>query len=297
MLACSLLAGCSASPSAGPLASSRETAVIEANRRADAYVRGGNLESAARFYREALRLAQAVEDVEGIATNAINLSIVLQRLGKRAEARTSLEPLLGRSSLSFPSERLAQAALRRAVLDLEDRDFSGATEWIDRAESHCGHRGCALSGAIHNVKGQLALESGRLDAAVASAKAALGASRSSGDRSETANALRLLGVAAIRAGDPAAASGFLGEALAIDRQLGISHKIYLDLIGLGRASTLRGERGAARSFYERAVAVGRADRNARGVSEARALMDALGDTSEPQQTSARPSTPARDAGQ
>ena len=251
--------------------------MIEANRRADAYLRSGNLESAARYYREAIRLAQSVEDAEGIAANAINLSIVYQRLGKLNDARASLAPLFEQSRLSFSSDRLAQAALRRSILDLEERHLASSSEWADRAASHCGQRGCAVAAAIHNVKGQLALEAGRLDSAAASAKAALEASRTSGDRAEAANALRLLGVIAIRAGDAGGATGYLGEALAIDRELAAPRKIYLDLIGLGRASALRGDRGAARSFYERARVVSEADRDAKGAAEARALSEALGD--------------------
>lgn len=251
--------------------------MIEANRRADAYLRSGNLESAARYYREAIRLAQSVEDAEGIAANAINLSIVYQRLGKLNDARASLAPLFEQSRLSFSADRLAQAALRRSILDLEERHLASSSEWADRAASHCGQRGCAVAAAIHNVKGQLALEAGRLDSAAAGAKAALETSRASGDRAEAANALRLLGVTAIRAGDAGGATGYLGEALAIDRELAAPRKIYLDLIGLGRASALRGDRGAARSFYERARVVSEADRDAKGAAEARALSEALGD--------------------
>jgi len=271
-----LLAACSAPPPASAPPSG-EVAVIEANRRAGAYLRSGNLESAARYYREAVRLAQSVEDAEGIAANAINLSIVYQRLGKLNEARAGLAPLFEQSRLSFSADRLAQAALRRAVLDLEERHLASSSEWVERAAAHCGERGCAVAGAIQNVKGQLALESGRLDLAAASAKAALGASRASGDRAEAANALRLLGTTAIGAGDAGAATGYLEEALAIDRELAASRKVYLDLIGLGRASALRGDRGAARSFYERARVVSEADRDAKGAAEARALSEALGD--------------------
>jgi tetratricopeptide (TPR) repeat protein len=276
VLACLILAACAGSP---PAASPPpgEAAVIEANRRADAYLRSGNPEGAARYYREALRLAQAVEDAEGIAANAVNLSIVYQRLGKRDAARESLEPLLRRSSLSFRSERLAQAALRRSVLDVEDRRFASAAEWANVAASHCGGSDCTLSGAIHNVRGQIALEEGRPEAAVSSARLALAASRSSGDRVEVANALRLLGLGSLRAGDAASASVFLGEALAIDKELGSPRKIYLDLIGLGRASAARGERGPARAFYERALAVSEADRDSQGAMDARSLAEALGD--------------------
>jgi len=274
--ALALLAACSAPPPASAPPSG-EAAVIEANRRADAYLRSGNLESAARYYREAIRLAQSVEDAEGIAANAINLSIVYQRLGKLNDARASLAPLFEQSRLSFSADRLAQAALRRSILDLEERHLASSSEWADRAASHCGQRGCAVAAAIHNVKGQLALEAGRLDLAAASAKAALAASRAPDDRAEAANALRLLGVTAIRAGDARAATGYLEEALAIDRELAAPRKIYLDLIGLGRASALRGDRGAARSFYERARVVSEADRDAKGAAEARALSEALGD--------------------
>ncbi|MGC2519376.1 MAG: hypothetical protein WA373_09770 [Burkholderiales bacterium] len=275
MLGCFFLAACAQQP-ATPLPA-REAAVIEANRRAEAQVRSGNFESAARYYGEALRLAQSIEDIDGIASNAINLSIVYQRIGKHAEARASLAPMFDQAKLTFPPGRLAQAALRRAILDLDERRYASATDWIDRAASYCSGRDCALSGAIQNVKAQLALEAGNADAAAASARAALAASRGSGDRAEAANALRVLGIAAIRAGDAAAALAFFDEALAIDRELAAPRKIYLDLIGLGRARALRGESSAARTFYERALTVSEADRDTQGAAEARALVDALGE--------------------
>jgi tetratricopeptide (TPR) repeat protein len=83
-------------------------------------------------------------------------------------------------------------------------------------------------------------------------------------------------MAAIAAGDGAGALAPLTEALAIDRNLGVPRKLTLDLIGLGRASALQGERDAARAYYERALAVSEADRDAAGVAEARALASALG---------------------
>ena len=279
-----LLAACVAQPPSGPPPSG-EAAAIEANRRADTYLRSGDLEGAARQYREAIRLARSVEDAESIATNAINLSIVYQRLGRADDARASLALLLERGQLPYSSERMAQAALRRAVLDLEERRFASANEWLERAAAYCGQRGCAASSAIQNVRGQLALEAGRLDQAAASAKTALSTSRASGDRAESANALRLLGTISIRAGDAAAATAHLGEALAIDRELAVPRKIYLDLIALGRASALRGDRGAARSYYERARAVGEADRDGDGGAQARALIEALGDNVQARQPS------------
>ena len=269
-----LLAACAQQPGK-PLAA-RQAEAIEANRKAELRFRGGDLDGAAQQYREALRIAQSIEDAEGIAANAINLSIAYQRLGKHAEARASLAPVLDHSRLRFTPARLAQAALRRAVLDFDERRYADAAEWLEKATSWCGQQGCALSSAIHNVRGLLALEAGRTDAAAASARAALDRSLASADRVEAANAMRLLGNVAIRAGDAAAALAPLGEALAIDRELALPRKIYLDLVGLGRASALGGDRAAARTFYERALAVSEADRDAPGAAEVRDLLRALG---------------------
>ena len=269
-----LLAACAQQPGK-PLAA-RAAEAVEANRRAELRFRRGDFDGAVRQYQEALRIAQSVEDIDGIAANAINLSITYQRLGKHAQARASLAPVLDHSRLSFPSARLAQAALRRALLDLDQQRHAPAAEWLEKAATWCGQQGCTLSAAIDNVRGLLALEAGRTDAAAARATAALKASRASGDRVEAANAMRLLGNVAIRAGDAAAALAALTEALALDRELALPRKIYLDLVGLGRASAQGGERARARSYYERALAVSEADRDAGAAAEARALIGALG---------------------
>ena len=269
-----LLAACAQQPGK-PLAA-RQAEALEANRRAELRFRSGDFDGAVQHYQVALRIAQSVENVDGIAANAINLSIAYQRLGKHAEARASLAPVLDHSRLRFPSARLAQAALRRALLDFDERRPADAAEWLEKAASWCGEQGCTLSAAINNVRGLLALEEGRTDAAAASARAALDRSRGSGDRVEAANAMRLLGNVAIRAGDAAAALAPLTEALAIDRELALPRKIYLDLVGLGRASAQGGTRAAARTYYERALAVSEADRDALGAAEVRELIRALG---------------------
>ncbi len=270
---CALVAACAQAPA--PPVAAQPTAAMEANRRAESHLRHGDLDGAALHYREALRVSQSLEDTEGIAANAINLSVVYQRQGKHAQARASLAPVLEGAMLDFSAQRKSQAALRRAVLDLDERQHASASEWAERASAWCG-QSCGLTAAIQNVKGQLALDAGRHDAASAAARAALAASRSAGDRPEAANALRLLGMAAIGGGDGAAALAHLREALAIDHDLGMPRKIHLDLVGLGRASVLRGEREAARAYYERAHAVSAADGDATGAAAARALIEALG---------------------
>jgi tetratricopeptide (TPR) repeat protein len=278
LLACALAAACARAPApAQPEqpAVVQASAAMDANRRAEASLRRGDLEPAAARYREALRLSLTVEDANGIAANALSLSVVLQRQGKYEEARASLAPLIERATLEFTPERRAQAALRRAVLDLDERRLASAAEWAARAAAWCGSP-CAPAAAIRNVQGQLALEAGRHEEAAQAAGEALEAARAAGDAAEAANALRLAGMAAIAAGDGAAAAMPLAQALAIDQGLAAPRKIALDLVGLGRAAALRGEREPARAYYARALAVSEADRDAAGAAEARAHAAALG---------------------
>jgi len=267
--------GCSQAPKATPTTSTvaRQEAAIEANRKGEAYVRHGELDNAARSYREALRLSQSLEDPEGIAANAINLSIVRQRQGRFAEARESLGAVLEQPNLRFSPMRLAEVSLRHALIELDQNRFSGAEEWVNRAAGHCAQR-CPLASAIQNTRAQLALQAGRFEDAATAARAAHDASRAAGDRSELGNALRLLGITALRGGDPAKARAHLEQALVIDREIGAPRKIALDLLALGRAASLGGDREAARAYYSRAMAVSEADRDNAGVAEARALLEA-----------------------
>jgi tetratricopeptide (TPR) repeat protein len=272
-LALVALAGCAQAPKATTTAA-RQAAALEANRKGESYVRHGELDHAARSYAEALRLSQSLEDAEGIAANAINLSIVRQRQGRFADARAALAAMTEQGNLRFSPLRLTEAALRHALLELDEGKFSAAEDWVAKASGHCAER-CPLTGAIHNVRAQLALQAGRLDAAAASARAAHDASRSAGDRAELANALRILGIAALRQGDAAAARTQLEQALALDREIGASRKIAFDLLALGRAAALAGDRDGARAYYGRALAVSEADRDGVAAAEARSLIEAV----------------------
>jgi tetratricopeptide (TPR) repeat protein len=278
LLSLALLWGCASAPPPKATSAARQEAAIEANRRGETHVRHGELESAARSYGEALRLSQSLEDADGIAANAINLSIVRQRQGRFNDARASLAAVLEQPNLRFSSTRMAEVSLRHALLDLDQNRFQGAESWVRQAAGHCGvdsgGAGCPLGAAIHNVRAQLALQAGRMDEALAAASAARDASRTAGERAELANALRLMGIASLHKGDAAAARSQLEQALALDREIGAPRKIALDLLALGRAAALGGEREAARGYYARALAVSEADRDHAGVAEARALLEA-----------------------
>jgi Tfp pilus assembly protein PilF len=266
-----VLAACAAPPAKTTTA--RHEAAIEANRRAEAYLRHGELENAARSYREALRLSQSLEDADGIAANAINVSIVRQRQGRFGDARASLGVILEQPDLHFSSARLAEASLRHALLDLDEGRYAAAGKWLSQSLEHCAGR-CGLLPAIHNTRAQLALKAGLAEEGAAAARSAHDAAHAANDRTELANALRLLGIAALQAGDFGTARPRLEEALALDRELGVPRRIALDLLALGRAAERSGDRAAARAYYARALAVSEADRDTSGTAEARAMLEA-----------------------
>jgi Tfp pilus assembly protein PilF len=246
-----LAAGCaqnSQNPQTPVTSAAAQAAAIEANRKGEAYVRHGELENAARSYAEALRLSQSLEDAEGIAANAINLSIVRQRQGRFSDARAALGALTESRNLRFSPVRQAEA-----------RAAPGAARPRRAQVRHRGRMGHESRGPLRRALPARRRDPQRARAAFAcrpagstrrpaSARAALAASRSASDRAETANAMRILGVTALRSGDAAAARSQLEQALALDREIGAPRKIAFDLVALGRAAALGGDREGARGL-------------------------------------------------
>jgi hypothetical protein len=181
-----LCAGCVTAPGVPlPPAQSR---IADANARAAALVRAGDDAGAVRQYEEALRLARSIENTDAIASGAINLSIVHQRLGRDAAARESLAVVLDDKYLVFSEQRLTQVELRRAILDLASRDAGGAATWAQRARERCGKMACDLAAAIFNVQALIALDAGGAEEGARLAQSAGEAARARGDRAETATA-------------------------------------------------------------------------------------------------------------
>ena len=180
---------------------------------------------AARRYEEALRIARSLDDADAEAVNSINLSIVYQRMGRLADARAALAPVLNDQRRAFSETRRLQAELRMAIMDLAARDAVGAASWAKRARERCQALNCAQTAAILNVQAQAALESGQPAEAITLANAAADRARSQDDPSEYANALRIVGRARGALGDAPAAVQALEKALEIDRELADPRKI------------------------------------------------------------------------
>jgi tetratricopeptide (TPR) repeat protein len=262
LLALALCAACGSAPKAEPPPAQGQLAQAEA--RAAALVRSGDTAAAARGYHEALRIATSLEDVDAIAANAINLSVVYQWLGHNAEARKALAVVVDDPRRPFPERRRLQAELRAAIVELAMGERTSAAALASRAAERCAG-GCDYAATILNVEAQIALSGGDTTEATRRAQGALERSRGRSDSAEAANALRTLGRAARQRGDAAAARPLLEQALELDRALADPRKILADLTELSRAAAEAGEPEAAKHYAERAAAVGRALDDNRGI--------------------------------
>lgn len=265
------LAGCGSAPPQADSEARRER-LLDVNDRAQRAVARGELRRAAALYRDALRLAEAVEDFRAIGVNALNLAAVYQALDEPAAAEAALERVLAAPS-RFERSLGAEAAGRKALLALEAGRLDAAEQWLGRAEQECRAPACAIQVALLNLRAQLALERGATGEARAALARALAASRAERKREEEANALRLDGRAAARQGALPQAVTLLTRALEIDKQLALPRKIALDLLALAEAELMRGERAAARDYAQRALDVSRASGNRRQQDAAAQLLE------------------------
>ncbi|HKA39523.1 MAG TPA: tetratricopeptide repeat protein [Burkholderiales bacterium] len=254
------LAGCGSTPPPQSDAELRRERMVELNDRARAAVSRGELRRAVVYYREALRLAEAIEDFRTIGLNSLNLAAVLQSLGEPEQAHRALERVIATPS-RFDAAVVGEAAGRRSYLALQAGQLDVAEQWLQRSEKDCKPPACRRDTALVSLRALLTLERGAPAEARKLAARALAASRSEGNREEEANALRVDGRAAAALGDRAGAMAALNQALALDKQLALPHKIGLDLLALAEVELAGGGREAARDYAQRALDVSRATGN------------------------------------
>lgn len=248
-----LIAGCGSVPPA-PLSESQQAALAW-NQRARAVYARGDYAQALAYYQQALAVNRAIEDVDGIARELVNLSTVYRKLGQPGPARAALDAVLAPGGIPFTPAQRAEASYRLALHAGEDGDARAARAWSDQALALCAGATCAIEGAVRNFQAGLQLGHGNAAAARELARRALEINRGHGDRAEEANSLRLLADAASRLRDHAAAADGYRQALAIDKAEGASHKIVADLLGLGQAALDAGRRQEAVDYFQRARSV------------------------------------------
>lgn len=268
-----LLAGCAAH---GPSQPSRLMSAIDANNQAAAALSRAEYAVAERLYLQALQHDRAIENTEGVALNLIALAVTYQRAGRLDEALRTAGLVNVRQLPEVSSARVAEAELLSASLRLARAEWGVAAQHLQEVERHCPGTSCQLAGRIANIRAQLAIVDNRIDEAATLAKRALQLAEAANDQEELANALRVAGNASLFA-DPAAGIRYVERALAIDKKLALSGKIFRDLLMLGRLHLALGDRERAGQLAVRARSVAEADRNEAGLKEVMDLERELGE--------------------
>lgn len=245
----------------------RQDASVEASRQALELLARGNVSGALARAQRARNLAASVEDEDALAASLLNLSVIHQRLDQPAEARAMVDRILAEDGLRFPPRRIAEAALRRAVLAVDDDRGDEAERLLARAEENCGTP-CPLAGKVDNLRAQMAIAANQLGSALELSARGMSTAVAANDEEEVANALRLNANALILLERFAEADARLVDALAIDKRRGASRKIFRDLLLLGICALRQGNPAGARQFLVRAREVAHGDGYPAGIGEA-----------------------------
>lgn len=270
-IACLLVAGCG-SP-AGRSPSPAQEAARAQNQAGTRALESGNPAGALILYRASLTGAESIEDLDLAGANLLNIALVHAQLGQWKEAHAAADKVIA-APRHYGQAAAAQAAARKAFIHLDEGDTQAALRWADTAERGCAVP-CSFAAALENLRAHLALEQAQTDAAIRHASRAAELATVPAMEVERASAWRLLGRAYTRAGRTTEAAQLLANALELDRRLGLSARIALDLIYAGDNEARRGEPARGREFYERAVMVYVAAGNASGADSARSRLGAL----------------------
>jgi tetratricopeptide (TPR) repeat protein len=255
------LTACAGNP---PVLTEQQQDAIQFNQRGETAFRRGDYAQALQEYQGALSIHRSVENVAGVATELLNLSVVYRRLGDKAAAQTTLDQILMDKSLAFSADQKAEAAYRKAGYYLDDGNETEAQSWVNKALEYC--HGCGAEGRLYNLLARMALASQPQDA-VNHARRALALNRNAGDKNEEANSLRLIADAAFQLGDFKTAQQSYDDALRLDKDTGAAAKIALDLMGLGRSIARQGRRAEAVEYFQRAYSVSEGAGDAKAMEE------------------------------
>jgi tetratricopeptide (TPR) repeat protein len=268
-----LAAGCAGSPPPRPAPLERE---IELNRKATTAFERGQYPAALAGYSEALRLSRAIEHVDGIAANLLDLAAVHRSLGEPEQAAAAVEELLSAATLAFSPSRRSSALYLQALLRADRDDLTGASRSAAAALALCREAACGSAGRIVNLQARIAFLAGDRAAALAAAQEALALNRTAKADEEAANSLRIAADVHAALGELTQAQERYAQALTLDKQLGLAAKISLDLLRLGDVAAGLGRGGEALSFYRRARDASRAAADEPGAAAAAARIDRLG---------------------
>lgn len=231
----------------------------QADQEAHRAMRDGNFMRARDMFTQSLWLQQSLDNLSGTAIAMINLSTVSHRMGDDSAALRQLDRILEDGSPPYPPELRAAAAFRKAVIlvdagvaNMEISQAGAAESALERADKECPKQ-CTFTPGIYNLRARLALQKNEYAAALQMVKIAMNAP--SVEKEELANARRISASAETALGHHDTALTHYLAALDMDKELGISARIVVDLNGIAKAMAQLGRKQEADAYARRAAAV------------------------------------------
>jgi tetratricopeptide (TPR) repeat protein len=245
-----------------PMVSSQEKASVDHNIRARAAFERGDIDLALKLSVEALRLSRSVEDTVGTSSNLVNIAAIYRVKGERASAHETLHELFDPPGPNYPVDALVKGYNLKTLLYIDEGDLVKAASWSKKSVLLCKSSHCDQMAASYNLMGRVMLLRDMVSGSIDYSKNGLKAS--AGDDAEAANSYRLMADAHIALKAYETAIGLYEDALFIDKVLGSSVKIALDLKGMAKASISAERAGDARKFLLRALQVIKSSRVTEG---------------------------------
>jgi len=256
-LSAALLAACSAGSGKSalrPEAQQRAASLLERALRAQQKGQSGQAE---QLLRESLASSSSIEDNPARIVALVNLARLNRLRGDNPAAAEFADQALLLCSRQ-PELFMAEVAYEKAHIELALDRHDQALIWATRALDAEGE---ALKGVRRNLLARAQMAAGDGNAAARSAREALGENRKNAQAAEEANSLRLLGTLAADNDDLESADALFLEALGIDKRIGASARIGLDLEKLADVAEKRRDLKLAADYLERAGSVYRSAGN------------------------------------
>ncbi len=133
---------------------------IELNRKATTAFERGQYETALAGYREALRISRAIEHVDGIAANLLDLAAVYRVVGDGESAALAADEILAGGKLPFSPAQRSSAAYLRALLFTDQNALAEASRLAAQARALCRESACGNEGRIVNLQARIAFLAG-----------------------------------------------------------------------------------------------------------------------------------------
>jgi len=228
-----------------------------------------------RLFSESLALSSSIEDKPAMAMALINKARICrlnQELGKADKTIDAALALIEADNAIF-----AEAAHEKALIELALERVASAEKWALKAvQAEKGDE----TGRRLNLLARIKLGTANRSGVETLLKKAL-ASNAGQNNEEAANSLRMLGILAREESNFNAASKHLTEALELDKTAAVSSKIALDLEELALTCIKAGQGAAAVGYLQRAYNVnlgaGRTDRAADNQRQLASIFESNGD--------------------